>query len=87
MEWNKELNIDVAKHVIENCYMLAKKKRHIVHTYEKGPTGEIIPIPVGPKSEDTDWDHIIRFCESAGVQTSILHGQELSDEDKDKGHD
>lgn len=52
---------------IENIYMLANRKRVVIHNYNSGK-----PVAIGPKSDDTDWDHIIRFCESAGIRQSII---------------
>jgi hypothetical protein len=60
------------KLALENCYMLARRKRTIVHEYKKDVNGKEIAIPIGPKSTDTDWDNIIRFCEQAGLKQSIV---------------
>lgn len=56
---------------LENCLMLARRKRANRHTYNAD--GTVTPRP--PKSDDTDWDHVIRFCHDAGVQESILRTQ------------
>ena len=57
---------------IENCLMLASRKRATRWTYPKG--GD--PVPVGPRSDDADWDHIIRFCRVVGLEESILRTAE-----------
>lgn len=57
---------------IENCFMLASRKRCIRHTYNDDGT----TTPRGPKSDDADWDHIIRFCRAVGVSESILRTAE-----------
>lgn len=59
------------RHELENIYMLARRKRAITHQYPEGFPA-VAAIPVGPKSDDQDWDHIIRFCEQAGLRPSIL---------------
>lgn len=67
-EWTKEVSEKELKHEMENIYMLARLKRTVTHDY----TDPANPIPRGPKSNDPDWDHIIRFCEQAGLKVSIL---------------
>lgn len=71
MEWNRDHNdlnrVRKLELAIENCFMLANRKRCMRHEYKDG---EIIPR--GPLSDDADWDHIIRFCQSVGVKESIL---------------
>lgn len=62
---------------IENCFMLARRKRAIRYTY---PTDGGDPIPRGPRSDDADWDHIVRFCRSVGVEESILRTAETTNE-------
>ncbi len=54
---------------IENCLMLAGRKRTTRYTYQN-ETSE--PIPHGPRSEDEDWDHIKRFCKSVGCDFSVI---------------
>lgn len=66
-----EQDADKMRHELENIYMLARMKRVIVYRYPEG--GE--PEPIGPKSSDPDWDHIIRFCERAGLRQSICRTQ------------
>ena len=62
-----ELDQEKMRRALQNIYMLASLKRTVVHRYENGKS-----IPIGPKSDDSDWDHIIRFCESAGLRHSIV---------------
>jgi hypothetical protein len=76
MNWEKEPDIKKLKRAIENCYMMAKRKRTIIHRYYSDElTGKVHSYPIGPKSTDEDWDHIIRFCESTGLKMSILRLQ------------
>lgn len=56
---------------LENIYMLALRKRAITNRYPEG-FPEVPARPIGPKSADEDWDHIIRFCEQAGLRSSVL---------------
>ena len=68
MEWKSDPDINKMKMALKNCYMLAKRKRTVVHRYlENGQA-----VSIGPKSEDADWDHIIRFCEGTGLRMSII---------------
>lgn len=48
--------------------MLAMRKRVVVHRYHQDGSSE----PIGPKSDDADWDHIKRFCEQAGLKSTII---------------
>lgn len=66
-QWTKESERD-RRRALENIFMLAKRKRVVTHYYE----GDKIIKTIGPKSDDADWDHIIRFCEEAGLQSSII---------------
>lgn len=66
-----ELDPKVMRHELENIYMLARMKRAIRHRYPEG-FPEVPAEQIGPKSDDSDWDHIIRFCEQAGLRASIL---------------
>lgn len=67
MEWTPESLAD-PRHLrklelaLENCMMLARRKRAIRHTYQTD--GKI--VPKGPKSDDSDWNHIARFCREGG---------------------
>lgn len=56
------------RRALEDMYMLARRKRTVTHHYpDSGP-----PEQIGPKSDDTDWDHVIRLCEKAGLRPSIV---------------
>lgn len=72
MQWKRD---DDPKRVrrlelaLENCLMFARRKRAMRHTYN-AVDGTCTAI--GPRSDDADWDHIIRFCHDAGVSDSIL---------------
>jgi len=57
------------RHELENVYMLARTKRAVRHRYDND--GKVLG-QIGPKSDDADWDHIIRFCEQAGLKPTIL---------------
>jgi hypothetical protein len=67
--WNDE-NIDPRKlrHALENCYMLACRKRAVAYRYPEGKE----PETIGPESTDEDWEHIKRFCEFVGLRPSVL---------------
>lgn len=71
-----EQDANKMRHELENIYMLARKKRAIRHSYPDG-FPDVPAVPIGPKSNDKDWDHIIRFCEQAGLRDSILKTTEL----------
>ena len=70
-QWDKEPDIATLKRALQNCYMLAARKRTVVHRYEI-IDGKEVAIPIGPKSDDPDWDRIIHFCESTGISHSII---------------
>ncbi len=70
-QWT-ELDAKKMRCALENAYMLARRKRAIMYRYVDGKD----PEPIGRRSEDADWDHIIRFCETAGLKESILRTQE-----------
>lgn len=53
---------------LENCFMLASRKRARRVSYHKDGTF----TPGEPRSDDADWDHIKRFCESVGLSPSII---------------
>jgi len=63
---NRVRKLEIA---IENCLMLAGRKRTTRYTYQK-ETNE--PIPHGPRSTDEDWDHIKRFCKNVGCDFSVI---------------
>lgn len=71
MEWDRSdpERIRKLELALENCLMLAARKRVSRTTFDSNgnPIGK-----TGPKSEDADWDHIVRFCHEAGVKHSIL---------------
>lgn len=67
-EWIEQ-NPDKMRRALEDVYMLAGMKRAKRHRYDDA--GNFIGL-IGPKSDDPDWDHIIRFCEQAGLRASIL---------------
>ncbi len=52
---------------LENIYLLARRKRCVIHRYVKD-----VAIPIGPKSEDADWDVVIKWCEQAGLKPRII---------------
>lgn len=66
---NKRLRLS-----LEDCYMLARRKRTVTYHYDSGKR-----VPEGPRSDDTDWDHIVRFCERAGLKPSILRATSAGD--------
>lgn len=68
-EWIEEVDERKVQRALENCYMMARRKRATVYSY---PNGALDPVPIGPKSDDTDWDRIIRFCEDVGLRSTIL---------------
>lgn len=74
MKWTEQ-DKEKMRRALEDCYMLARRKRAITHRYPEGKP----PEQIGPKSDDADWDHIIRFCEQAGLQSSILRTMEKKD--------
>lgn len=73
LTWNKnvEKTRDNMRHELENIYMLARMKRVARYRYPEG----FLKVPaeqVGPASDDPDWDHVIRFCEQAGLKPTVL---------------
>lgn len=56
---------------LENCFMLARRKRCNRSTFNSDGT----ITPIGPKSDDADWDHITRFCRDVGISESILRAE------------
>lgn len=67
-KWSQE-DIRKMKYALENCFMLANRKRSVTYTY---PAGGLDPVPNGPRSDDADWDHIVRFCKDAGLSESVI---------------
>lgn len=67
VEWNE----NKMRHELENIYMLARKKRAVVYAYPRD-FPNVPATPIGPKSDDADWDHVIRFCEQAGLRPTVL---------------
>lgn len=65
--WQEQPDVEKLAYAFENVYMLASRKRTVTHRYVDGKA-----IPIGPRSEDSDWDHVIRFCENAGLRHSIV---------------
>lgn len=63
-----ELDPKQVRSALESCYMLARMKRVITFNYNDPDN----PRRIGPKSDDTDWDHIIRICEEAGLIATIV---------------
>ena len=66
------------RHELENVYMLARMKRAIRYRYPEG-FPEVPAEPIGPRSDDPDWDNIIRFCEQAGLKPTILRTMETTE--------
>lgn len=69
-EWIEQ-DANKMRHELENIYMLACKKRAARYHYPEG-FPEVPAESIGPTSTDKDWDHIIRFCEQAGLRPIIL---------------
>lgn len=76
MHFKSEPTVERLKFSIKNIYMMAKRKRSVIHRYEKDGT----PIPIGPASDDSDWDHVIRFCELTGVTMDVVRLAEMKSE-------
>lgn len=73
MEFIKEPTIKELKNALMDCYMLASRQRAVSHSYAKEDfDGNVVVAKHGPKSKDETWDHIIRFCEQAGLRMSII---------------
>lgn len=70
----------VMRHELENIYMMARMKRAVRHRYPEG-FPEVPAEQIGPQSDDPDWDHIIRFCEQAGLRPTILRFATTQPED------
>lgn len=73
-QWTEQ-DANRMRHELENIYMLARMKRAVRHRYPEG-FPEVPAEPIGPKSDDPDWDHIIRFCEQAGLRPTVLRTME-----------
>jgi hypothetical protein len=72
MYFKTEPTIAQLKRCVINCYVIAKRNRMVIHKFEYSENGESIDKPIGPRSDDPEWDHIIRFCEELGLTPSIL---------------
>lgn len=58
----------------------SKKEAAVVHKYPLSFPDDPA-TPIGSKSSDEDWDHIIRFCEQAGLRNTILRAMSEVDSD------
>ena len=67
-EFTREPTIDELKRALSSCYFLACRKRCVTYDYADPEN----PRPIGPKSDDADWDHIKRFGEGVGLTLSIV---------------
>jgi hypothetical protein len=65
---DKEYDPDALLLALKDCYAIARRNR--AHRRGYAEDGSI--IDKGPKSDDADWDHVIRFCERAGLKESII---------------
>lgn len=74
---NNELDPERMRHELENIYMLARVKRAKRHRYDND--GKFIGL-IGPKSDDEDWDKVIKFCEQAGLRATIIRTMEAREE-------
>jgi hypothetical protein len=62
---NLEVVLNLQRRALENIYMLAKRERN--RAAKSDVAGRIPPHP-----SVEIWNHVIRFCESAGCRSSVL---------------
>lgn len=66
-----EQDVNKMRHELENIYMLAGMKIAVRYRYPAG-FPKVPAVPIGPESDDPDWDRIVRFCEQAGIRPTVI---------------